>query len=141
MPCNARSARRRIPQILAVLRCLTPLPHLDETLIADPEAVLHPREKPKLKSVCAGRYEIVQELGGGGMGQVYKARDNKLHRYVALKFLIPRLSGDKDAKLRFIQEAQAASGLDHQNIYTIYEIDETPTASCISPWPFMRARR
>jgi serine/threonine protein kinase/tetratricopeptide (TPR) repeat protein len=107
-------------------RCLTPLPHLDETLIADPEAVLHPREKPKLKSVCAGRYEIVQELGGGGMGQVYKARDNKLHRYVALKFLIPRLSGDKDAKLRFIQEAQAASGLDHQNICTIYEIDETP---------------
>jgi len=107
-------------------RCLTPLPCLDETLIADPEAVLHLGDEPKLKSILAGRYEILQKLGGGGMGQVYKARDNKLHRFVALKFIIRGLSGHEEAKLRFIQEAQAASSLDHQNICTIYEIDETP---------------
>ncbi len=106
--------------------CRTPLPYLDETRIADPEAVLHLGNEPKLKDVFAGRYEILQRLGGGGMGQVYKARDNKLHRFVALKFLVRGLSGHEDAKLRFIQEAQAASSLDHQNICTIYEIDETP---------------
>ncbi len=72
-----------------------------------------------------GPYQIVSQLGSGGMGVVYTATDPRLDRHVAIKLLPPNLTRDETAKQRFLQEAKAASALDHPNICTIHEINET----------------
>ncbi len=91
-----------------------------------PEASTEP---PRISGSFSGHqilhYEVLERLGGGGMGVVFKAKDTKLDRMVALKFLTHVLSTDEEAKRRFILEAKAASALDHPNIGTIYEVNET----------------
>src|SRR2546423_11725090 len=79
-----------------------------------------------------GRYEIRAKIGEGGMGEVYLAQDTKLDRKVALKILPAELAGNTDRMQRFVQEAKAASALNHPNIITIHEIDETESGHFIA---------
>jgi len=98
-----------------------------------------PQEALSRGTLFAGRYEIIEELGRGGMGVVYKAEDTKLKRTVALKFLPAHLTRDLQAKARFIQEAQAAAALDHPNICAVFEISEIEGAMYIV-MPYVKGR-
>jgi serine/threonine-protein kinase len=96
------------------------------------KTLITPRKGLQKGSTFAGRYTIVEELGRGGMGVVYKAEDTKLKRTVALKFLPSELTHIPEVKKRLMREAQAAAALDHANICTVYEFDEAEKTSFIS---------
>lgn len=82
------------------------------------------------------RYEVLEQLGSGGMGVVYRAHDRRLDRYVALKFLPPHLATADAAKRRFLAEAQATAALEHPNICTVYEVGNTDDGQLYIAMPF-----
>jgi hypothetical protein len=77
-------------------------------------------------------YQVLEAIGAGGMGQIYKAEDTRLHRIVALKVLPPSLAADPERRKRFLQEAQAASALNHPNIVTLFDIVSDGDTQCIA---------
>ncbi len=89
-----------------------------------PALEMRPESVPERIGRTISHYRILQKIGEGGMGLVYKAEDTKLHRTVALKFLRPEALESEALKARFLHEAEAAAALDHPNICTVYEIDE-----------------
>jgi serine/threonine-protein kinase len=105
--------------------CASSLHPAEDVQASLTKTILTPQHELASGTTFANRYKIIGELGSGGMGVVFKAEDTRLKRTVALKFLPPELTRSNEARERFVQEAQAASGLDHPNICTIHEIDET----------------
>jgi TolB-like protein/predicted Ser/Thr protein kinase len=111
-------------------KCAAPLTSAKGISIT--KTLITPTESLQGGSTFAGRYQILEELGRGGMGIVYKAKDSKLKRTVALKFLPPELTHIPDIKERFMREAQTAASLDHPNICTVHEFDEAEEKTFIS---------
>jgi len=113
-------------------KCATPLKSSKEISISQTKTIQKPIGELAIGSTVAGRYQIADVLGRGGMGVVYKTEDTKLKRTVALKFLPQELTLSPEAKARFVREAQAAAVLDHPNICTVHEIDEAEGKTFIS---------
>ena len=81
-----------------------------------------------LNGKIVSHYQILEKIGQGGMGVVYKAQDKKLDRFVAIKFLPPQMAATEENKVRFVREAKSAASLSHPNILSVYEIDEEKPA-------------
>jgi len=112
--------------------CAAPLPSLERIADSYTKTLQTPAKDLINGKTFANRYQIIEELGRGGMGLVYRARDTKLKRTVALKFLPPELTHISEVKERFMREAQAAAALDHPHICTVYEFDEAEEKTFIS---------
>jgi TolB-like protein/tRNA A-37 threonylcarbamoyl transferase component Bud32/Tfp pilus assembly protein PilF len=112
--------------------CGTKFQLSEEVVVAHTKTLQTPVKYLIKGTTFAGRYEIIEELGRGGMGVVYKAQDTKLKRTVALKFLPQELTHISEVKDRFMREAQAAAALDHPHICTVYEFDEAEEKTFIS---------
>ena len=85
-------------------------------------------------------YRLVRKIGEGGMGVVYEAEDDRLKRTVAIKFLLPSISEDAEARERFLREAQAASAMDHPNLCTVHAVEETPDGALLLVMAFYRGQ-
>jgi len=116
--------------------CATPLPSSPQIPNSQIKTIFIPYTDFSADTLFAGRYRIIEKIGRGGMGIVYKAEDTKLKRTVALKFIPPELIHIPEIKERFLREAQAAAALDHTNICAVYEIDESEGRAFIS-MPFI----
>ena len=113
-------------------KCGAPIHSSDKDQMFYTKTMRAPMKELFVGTMLAGKYRIIEEVGRGGMGIVYKAEDSRLKRAVALKFLPPELTRDTEARERFILEAQAAAALSHPNICTIHEVGEAEGKSYIA---------
>ena len=120
---NDSRLRKEVETLLIAHKSDSDIKQVLEALLKGPES--NESDPSGLIGKVIEDYEIQEQLGSGGMGVVYKARDTKLDRKVALKFLAPHLNNDQDLKKRFMREARAASALDNPNVGYIHEIGET----------------
>ena len=111
-------------------KCAAPLKTTQDVSVT--KTLITPSKNLQKGTIISGRYTIIEEMGRGGMGVVYKAEDTKLKRSVALKFLPSGLTHIPEVNERFMREAQAAAALDHPNICTVYEFDKAEDTSFIS---------
>ncbi len=124
--------RKEVESLLNASEADGPLDNLQRELI---DATINVPATASLAGTKISQYLIGAKLGGGGMGAVYRAEDQRLGRTVALKFLLPHLTDKTSAKQRFIHEAQAAARLEHPNICTILEVGESPTGEMFIAMP------
>lgn len=127
--CATPDLRREVEELVAAHQAAGVVDRLQDQVM---RAVLPPQVapgEPQPDLPPQAPYRIVERLGGGGMGVVYRAHDERLSRDVALKFLPPHLSADAVAKARFLVEARAAAAIEHPNICTVHEIGDMPDGS------------
>jgi serine/threonine protein kinase/Tfp pilus assembly protein PilF len=105
-------------------KCTTPLKSSGDVPVEHTETLQTPREELSSGSTFAGRYQIIEELGRGGMGWVYRALDNKLNEEVALKLIRPEIASDKNTVQRFSNELKIARKIAHKNVGKMYDLNE-----------------
>jgi len=121
--CSNQELRREVETLLASSENVGSF--MEQAAIGEVAEILVSTENNLRIGKCFNQYEIIKQIGAGGMGKVYLAKDKKLDRHVAVKILNEKFSQDESNLHRFIQEAKAASALNHPNILVIHEIDES----------------
>jgi serine/threonine protein kinase/Tfp pilus assembly protein PilF len=112
--------------------CAAPLPHVEEAVFLRTETLEIPSEKMKRGHIFAGRYEIIEELGKGGMGRVYRVEDTKIREEIALKLIKPEIAADKNTIERFRSELKIARKIRHKNVCGMYDLGEEKGAHYIT---------